>query len=73
MTVRDRVRQSYCALHGHDHLLKMEQERLSLKCVSCDYETPGWQLARANRKGLRSGAHQLTLVHSQLSGERRVA
>jgi hypothetical protein len=74
MTVLDRVRQGYCALHGHDNLLQMEQERLFLKCVSCDHESPGWQLVRAIRKeSSRSGAHQLALVHSRFSGERRVA
>ncbi len=40
----DRVRQFLCGLHGHDTLLHYEQERLSLQCVSCGHETPGWQL-----------------------------
>jgi hypothetical protein len=44
MTVLNRVRQSYCALHGHDNLLEFRQDRLLLKCVSCDHETPGWEL-----------------------------
>ena len=44
MTVLNRVKQSYCALHGHDNLLEFRQDRLLLKCVSCDHETPGWEL-----------------------------
>jgi hypothetical protein len=44
MTVLNRVRQTYCALHGHDNLLEFRQDRLLLKCVSCDHETPGWEL-----------------------------
>ncbi len=39
------LRQFMCGLHGHDALLHFEQERLSLRCVSCGYETPGWDLA----------------------------
>ena len=44
MTVLNRVRQTYCALHGHDNLLEFRQDRLLLKCVSCEHETPGWEL-----------------------------
>ena len=44
MTVLNRVKQSYCGLHGHDNLLEFRQDRLLLKCVSCDHETPGWEL-----------------------------
>jgi hypothetical protein len=73
MTVLDRVRQSYCALHGHDNLLKIEQDRLFLKCVSCDHETPGWQLVRATVKESRPGAYHLRLVRPQLDDERQVA
>ena len=73
MTVLDRVRQSYCALHGHDNLLLMEPERLFLKCVTCEHESPGWELVRAKLRASRAGSHQLRLVHSQLLDQRRVA
>lgn len=33
-----------CGLRGHDALLKNEAGRLSLRCVSCPYESPGWDL-----------------------------
>jgi hypothetical protein len=41
------VRQSICALHGHDSLLHFEKGRLSLLCSSCGYETPGWDVKSA--------------------------
>ena len=38
------LRQLFCGLHGHDTLLHFEDERMSLRCVSCNHETPGWEL-----------------------------
>jgi hypothetical protein len=38
------LRQAFCGLHGHDTMLRFEQERMSLRCVSCGHETPGWEL-----------------------------
>jgi hypothetical protein len=37
-----RVRQFVCALGGHDLLLNVEPGKMSLRCTSCPYETPGW-------------------------------
>ena len=51
-----RLRQLFCALHGHDALLHFEKGRLSLLCHSCGYETPGWDLRAtptANMKVLK--------------------
>jgi hypothetical protein len=73
MTVMNRVRQSYCALHGHDNLLQFEPDRLFLKCVSCEHETPGWELSRTVAKGLRASRPQLRLVRPHFAAERRVA
>lgn len=34
-----------CGLvHGHDLLLRLEPGRICLSCVTCSYETHGWQL-----------------------------
>ena len=38
------IREAFCGLHGHDSMLRFEQERLCLKCVSCGHESPGWEL-----------------------------
>jgi hypothetical protein len=44
----EQVRQFTCGLHGHDALLHFETGRLSMRCTSCGYETPGWDLKRAS-------------------------
>jgi len=42
----DRVNQFFCGLSGHGGglLRHVENGRLTLQCVSCGYETPGWDL-----------------------------
>ena len=37
-----RVHSFFCGLGGHELVLNVEPSRLSLKCSSCPYETPGW-------------------------------
>ncbi len=39
-----RVQQAMCSLHGHDSLLQFEHNRMFLRCTSCGYETPGWEI-----------------------------
>lgn len=36
------VRQALCGIRGHDRLLHFEEQRMSLRCVSCGHETKGW-------------------------------
>lgn len=43
-----RMRQFMCGLHGHDRLLHFERGRLSLRCMSCGHETPGWNLRKSD-------------------------
>jgi hypothetical protein len=33
-----------CALSGHRMVLHFERDRLSLQCLGCGAETPGWRL-----------------------------
>ncbi len=42
-----RVQQALCSLHGHDSLLQLERDRMFLRCASCGYETPGWEVHRS--------------------------
>lgn len=44
--VTNKVRQFLCGLHGHDTLRHFAKGRISLQCVTCGYETPGWDLKR---------------------------
>jgi hypothetical protein len=43
-TVRRRMRQAACAIHGHELMLHYERGRICLRCVDCGYETTGWSL-----------------------------
>ena len=38
------TRRTMCALRGHDRFLHFEPNRLSLRCVACGAETPGWRI-----------------------------
>ena len=39
-----RTREWICALHGHDNLMQFGPDRLSVRCVTCGHETPGWRM-----------------------------
>jgi hypothetical protein len=75
MTVFDRVRQTYCGLHGHDSLLQFEQDRMYLKCVSCGHESPGWEIETPPTPDVtvHEEIRRPALVRPQLIGERRIA
>lgn len=74
MRVFDRVRQTFCGLHGHDSLLQFQQGRMYLKCVSCGHESPGWELTEAPPTiAVREGIRRPALVRPQLVGARRAA
>lgn len=38
------VRHAFCALRGHEMTLHFAPGRLSLRCMLCGAETPGWRL-----------------------------
>ena len=38
------MRQFVCGLSGHENLLHFGRGHLSLKCMSCGYESPGWDI-----------------------------
>lgn len=77
--ILDWIRQTVCGMHGHDSLLQFEQERMFLKCASCGYETPGWELNEARPVAsvqadveVRADRRQVAM-RPHLIGERRVA
>lgn len=39
-----KMRQFVCGVQGHDTFMEFGRGRLSLKCVSCGHETPGWDI-----------------------------
>jgi hypothetical protein len=66
----DVLRQFVCGLHGHDALLHFEKTRLSMRCTTCGYETPGWDLKPAPRL---AAEHKPRVVRIPLVSQRRVA
>jgi hypothetical protein len=72
--VMDRLHQTMCGLGGHDTLLHFEDERMSLRCVSCGHETPGWELNEAPPTlTVRGDARRHAMVRPQLISTRRIA
>ncbi len=71
--VLDRIGQMFCGIHGHDHLMQFEDERIFLRCVSCGHQSPGWEVPR-RRAALKFG-QPTSLVESAAHAEpaRRVA
>jgi len=50
-SIASRFSQLVCGLGGHELLLNPEPGRLSLKCMSCPYETPGWTIKEKDTDG----------------------
>jgi hypothetical protein len=72
--VSERLSQTLCGLRGHDTLLHFEDERMSLRCVSCGHETPGWELNEVPPTvTVRGDARRHALARPQLVSERRIA
>ena len=71
--VLDRVREAFCALHGHDNMLHFEHDRMFLKCSSCGHESPGWELNERPPVVARAESKRKPLVQPHLVGERRIA
>ena len=47
----DHVNQLFCGLSGHDELMRhVENGRMSLQCMSCGHETPGWDLTAGSHR-----------------------
>ena len=46
--------QFLCAIRGHELFSHFEPGRLSLRCVSCGYESPGWEIGRTPSEAPRT-------------------
>jgi hypothetical protein len=72
--VWDWARQAFCSLHGHDTMLHFQRGRMSLRCVTCGHETPGWSLDKVPPPvTLRADTRRLALARPQLVSKRRIA
>lgn len=66
------IQQKLCGLHGHDSLLQYQRNRIFLRCTSCGYETPGWDVSRTARPApARGEAHGLP--GTDLAAVRKIA
>lgn len=68
-----KLRQSLCALHGHDSLLHFEQDRMFLRCTSCGHETPGWEIGGESSADARFRETARRVPVPRLVGARKVA
>jgi hypothetical protein len=69
--VVSRGRQALCGLRGHEMVRHFEPARLSLRCVACGAETPGWTIDV--RPAFRSGGPARAKVHAPSHSLRNIA
>ena len=70
----DWLRQVMFGLHGHDTLLHYGKDRMSLRCVSCGHETPGWELNEVPPTvTIRGDARRHAITRPHLVSSRRIA
>jgi hypothetical protein len=66
--VRSRLSQLICGFSGHQLLLNAEPGRLSLKCMSCPYETPGWTIKEKSYDARRRRQTGALFVEQRVRG-----
>jgi hypothetical protein len=70
----DRLRQLICGMHGHDTLPHYGKDRMSLRCVSCGHETPGWELNEVPPTvTVRGDSRRHAITRPHLVSARRIA
>jgi hypothetical protein len=67
------MHQAYCGLRGHDEMLQVGRERMSLKCVSCGHESNGWELNESQPAITARAEERRAFMRPQLIGARRIA
>ena len=62
-----RIGQLFCGLRGHDSVLHFESNRVNMRCTSCGYDTPGWEITgRGPRRRYEGDARRHLLAHPRL-------
>jgi hypothetical protein len=62
-----RLGQVFCGLRGHDSLLHFASNRVNMRCTSCGYETPGWEISeRGPRRRYEGDARRHRLATQRL-------
>lgn len=44
-----RFNQFFCGMTGHKTTLKVERERIYLRCMECGHTSPGWEVGKKSR------------------------
>ena len=66
--VASRLSRLICGMSGHQLLLNAEPGRLSLKCMSCPYETPGWTIKAKSYDGRQRRQTANVFVEQHVQG-----
>ncbi len=62
-----RIGQWLCAMRGHDSVLHFEGPRVMMRCTSCGYDSPGWEISgRAPRQRFEGDHRRHVLVPQRL-------
>ena len=60
-----RVSQLLCGLRGHDSVLHFERNRVNMRCTSCGYDTPGWEISGRGPRRRYEGDSRRHLLSKQ--------
>lgn len=62
-----RLGQIFCGFRGHDSVLHFEGKRVMMRCTSCGYDTPGWEISdRGPRRRYEGDARRHLLSPQRL-------
>lgn len=67
------IRQAFCGLRGHDSVLHFEENRVLLRCTSCGYDSPGWDVGHTRPRLVLEGDAQRHLLRPEALPLRRTA
>ena len=60
-----RLGQLFCGLRGHDSVLHFEGNRVNMRCTSCGYDTPGWEISGRGPRRRYEGDSRRHLLATQ--------
>ena len=69
----DSIRQAFCGLRGHDSVLHFEENRVLLRCTSCGYDSPGWDVGHTRPRLVFKGDAERHLLRPETLPLRRPA
>ena len=67
------IRQTLCGLRGHDSVLHFEKDRVLLRCTSCSYDSPGWDIGQRRPRPVFDGYAERHLLRPRRLELRRPA